>query len=146
MINRLMRFFSKEPLSDEGNACHDIRVAVCALFLEMSHIDGEFDQEERAHILSTLKSEYGLSERDAADLMDAANEELSGSIDLWRFTNLVNQYYSREEKLDIIETVWNIAYKDGRLDRHEDYLVHKLAQLLRLSHQELIDAKLRAKS
>jgi uncharacterized tellurite resistance protein B-like protein len=50
-----------------------------------------------------------------------------------------------EEKLQIIENVWRIAYADGRLDKHEDYLVHKLATLLRLSHKQLIEAKLKAK-
>ena len=39
--------------------------------------------------------------------------------------------------------VWKIAYADGRLDKHEDYLVHKLAKLLRLTHNQLIDAKLK---
>ena len=51
-----------------------------------------------------------------------------------------------EEKLQVIELVWEIAYADGLLDKHEDYLVHKLADLLRLTHQQLIEAKLKAKS
>ncbi len=45
----------------------------------------------------------------------------------------------------MVELVWDIAYADGSLDRHEDYFVHKLANLLRLTHRQLIDAKLRVK-
>jgi uncharacterized tellurite resistance protein B-like protein len=41
--------------------------------------------------------------------------------------------------------IWRIAFADGNLDKHEDYLVHKLAKLLRLTHKQLIEAKLRAK-
>ncbi len=84
-----------------------------------------------------------MSDEHAAALIESANKELEKSIDLWQFTNLINQNYSKEEKLQIIETVWKIVYTDGRLDKHEDYLIHKLAKLLRLSHKELIDAKLK---
>ena len=61
------------------------------------------------------------------------------------FARLINQNYNTAEKIQVIETIWAIAYSDARLDKHEDYLVHKLAGLLRLTHRQLIDAKLRVK-
>ena len=149
MIDLVKRFFSKDtkdaPVDQGKETTHDIRIATCALFLEMSQIDGEFSESERAHIISTLKKDYHLSDEYAVALLEASHEELEGSIDLWHFTNLINQNYSMEEKLEIIENIWRIAYTDGRLDKHEDYLVHKLAKLLRLSHKQLIEAKLKAK-
>ena len=45
----------------------------------------------------------------------------------------------------MLEAVWRVVYADGRIDKHEDYLVHQLANLLRLRHKELIDAKIRTK-
>jgi uncharacterized tellurite resistance protein B-like protein len=39
--------------------------------------------------------------------------------------------------------VWRVIYADGKLDKHEDYLVKKIAHLLNLRHREMIDAKLR---
>jgi uncharacterized tellurite resistance protein B-like protein len=149
MIDLVKRFFGKDekdkPVNKGKETAHDIRIATCALFLEMSQIDGEFSESERAHIISTLKKDYHLSDEYAVALLEASHEELEGSIDLWHFTNLINQNYSMEEKLQIIENIWRIAYTDGRLDKHEDYLVHKLAKLLRLSHKQLIEAKLKAK-
>jgi uncharacterized tellurite resistance protein B-like protein len=149
MIDLVKRFFrqnSRGGGKDEGGATpHDIRIATCAIFLEMSYVDGEFSNSEREYVVSILKRDFGLSDEHADSLLEAAYAELKESIDLWQFTNLINQNYSLEEKLQIIETVWNIAYTDGRLEEHEDYLVHKLAKLLRLNHKQLIDAKLRAK-
>jgi uncharacterized tellurite resistance protein B-like protein len=78
-------------------------------------------------------------------LLEASNEELKGSIDLWQFTNLINHNYSIEEKIRVVEMVWNVVYADGKLDKHEDYLVHKLATLFRLTHKQLIEAKLKVK-
>jgi uncharacterized tellurite resistance protein B-like protein len=121
----------------------DVRIAACALFLEMARADGEFSDEERRRILASLKNEYHLSEGDALELIQATDQELGQSIDLWQFTKRINQRYSDEEKISIIRMLWKIVYADGTLDKHERYLVHKLSGLLRLGHKELIDAKLR---
>jgi len=147
MIELVKKFFSKEnisPIPERNNgSSHDVRVATCALFLEMAYIDGEFNDSEKEQIIQTLKEDHWLSSDAVADLLKAAKEELKGSIDLWQFTNLVNQNYSLEEKIRIIEMVWQLAYTDGTLDKHEDYLLHKMANLLRLTHKQLIEAKLK---
>lgn len=149
MLDLVKRFFSPDTRGagthEDGATPQDIRIATCALFLAMSYVDGEFAESEREYVVSILKRDFGLSDEHAASLLEAAHGELKKSIDLWQFTNLINQNYSLEEKLQIIESIWRIAYTDGRLDEHEDYLVHKLAKLLRLNHKQLIDAKLRAK-
>jgi uncharacterized tellurite resistance protein B-like protein len=147
MIDLVRRFFEKGQgtgSADQGTTeSHDVRVAVCALFLEMANIDGKFSASEQDYVISLLKREYGLSDQHVVDLMEASQKGLKDSIDLWQFTNLINQNYSRDEKIQIIEMVWQIVYADGRLDKHEDYLVHKLAKLLRLTDKDLIDAKLK---
>ena len=148
MMVPVKRYFSKKSgggEEKERNDSHDPAVAMCALFLEMANIDGEFSDSEKESVISMMRSEYGLSDEIVEELMAAANEELEQSIDLWQFTNLINQNYSLAEKLRIIEMFWKVAYADGRLDSHEDYLIHKLGKLLRLSHKQLIDAKLKIK-
>jgi uncharacterized tellurite resistance protein B-like protein len=147
MIDLIKKFFDKKPVDGRRGknreGLHDVRVAACALFLEMANIDGEFSEQEKENIVAILKRDYGLAGEHADALLEAAHEELKGSIDLWRFARLVNQNYSQEEKISIIEILWQIIYTDGRLDKHEDYLVHKIAKLLRLTHKQLIDSKLK---
>ena len=146
MIDLVKRYFSKNARNEEDqdiDASHEIHIATCALLLEMANIDGEFSESERDGIISILKRDYQLSEEHALELIKASNEELHGSVDLWQFTNLINRNYPLEEKIRIIEMVWEIAYTDGKLDKYEDYLVHKLAKLLHLTHKQLIEAKLK---
>ncbi len=146
MIDLVKKYFGRSA-RDEGDqdvdASHDIRIATCALLLEMANIDGEFSDSERNRIISILKRDYQLSEKHALELIKASNKELDGSVDLWKFTNLINRNYPLEEKIQIIEMVWEIAYTDRKLDKYEDYLVHKLAKLLHLTHKQLIEAKLK---
>lgn len=147
MLEIMKKLFTQATDHDESplEKDHSLRVGVatCALFFEMAQIDGEFDESERTLILRILKKQFGFSEEQVVSIMKAAEEELEGSIDLWRFTSLINENYTMAEKIEVIEEVWRIAYTDGHLDKHEDYLVHKMADLLRLTHKQLIDAKLR---
>ena len=75
--------------------------------------------------------------------MAEADKALVESVDLWQFARLINETYSREEKIGIIETLWQVVFVDGKMDQYEDYLMHKMSKLLRLHHKELIDAKLK---
>ncbi|TFG92648.1 MAG: TerB family tellurite resistance protein [Syntrophobacterales bacterium] len=148
MIDIVKKFFGKKtkdgPAGKE-ESIHDIRIATCALLLEMSQIDGEFSESEREGILSIIKREYEVDDEHITAIIETADKELKGSLDLWQFTNLINHNYTQEEKIKIIEMVWHIAYTDGRLDKHEDFLVHKIANLLRLTHRQLIDAKIKVR-
>ncbi|MDX2498848.1 MAG: TerB family tellurite resistance protein [Desulfobacterales bacterium] len=147
MLDVVKRFFSKiteddsKTIEEERN--HDTRVATCALFVEMARIDETFTQAEMDAILSILKEKYGLSREHADALIAEADKALDESVDLWQFARLINENYSNEEKIEIIETLWKIVYVDGKMDKYEHYLMNKLATLLRLSHEQLIDAKLK---
>lgn len=147
MFNHLKAFFEKRNANGsttrDSASPDDIRMATCALLLEISHVDGKFSETEKDLIMDIFQRKYGLDQGKAVSLMEAARAELEESIDLWQFTNLINQNYSIEEKIGVIEMVWRIAYSDHVLDKHEDYLLHKLASLLHLSHDKLIDAKMK---
>jgi uncharacterized tellurite resistance protein B-like protein len=147
MRDMVKRFFGKvkglNSKTVDQKTHHDILVAVCALFVEMARLDETFTPTEMETILSILKEKYGLSQEHAEALIAEAERELKQSVDLWQFSNLINENYSNEEKVEIIETLWRIVYVDGKMDRYEHYLMKKLKNLLRLSHEQLIEAKLK---
>ena len=147
MLDIVKRFFSKSATETSKNVDqateHDVRIAACALFLEMARIDEKFTEAEMDTILSIVKEKYGLSPEHADALVAEADKELEESVDLWQFAGLINENYSTDEKIEIIETLWRIVYVDGKMDRYEHYLMNKLKNLLRLSHHQLIDAKLK---
>jgi uncharacterized tellurite resistance protein B-like protein len=147
MIDVVKKFFGKATAEVSKSANqhteHDIRVATCALFVEIARIDEKFTDEEMETILSILKEKYGLSQDHADALIAEAEKELDKSVDLWQFASLINANYSNEEKIEIIETLWRIVYVDGKMDAHEHYLMNKLQNLLRLTHDQLITAKLK---
>ena len=148
MIESIKNLFSEkmQPIGEENHPDQNkISIATCALLLEMAHSDSEFSAEENIHILEILKKNFDLAENDAEELMALADQERKESLDLWQFTNLINENYSREDKLKVVDTLWQVIYTDGRVDQHEDYLIRKLTNLLNLQHEDMIAAKIKTR-
>jgi uncharacterized tellurite resistance protein B-like protein len=147
MLKKITNFFSNSMSVETGrppaDIDHNIKVATCALLSEMAAIDNEFDQAERDRITGYFRTNFNLDESDISQLFELAKEQLNSRIDLWGFTNLINLNYSVEQKLKVIEMIWEVIYADGELSAHEDYLIHKLYKMLNLTHSQMIEAKLK---
>ena len=147
MLESLKRFFNKSKVDTSKNEKqvteHDVHIATGALFVEMARIDEKFTQTEVDTILAILREKYGLSQEHADALLAEADKELEESVDLWQFARMINENYSVDEKVEIIETLWQMVYVDGKMDQYEHYLMNKLKNLLRLSQDQLINAKLK---
>jgi uncharacterized tellurite resistance protein B-like protein len=145
MLDIVKQFLGKftEGTAVDQKQDHGILVAVCALFVEMARIDETFTPAEMQTILSLLKDKYGLSQEHANALVIKAENELKRSTDLWQFAKLINENYSIAKKIELIEMLWRIVYIDAKMDKYEHYLMDKLGKLLRLTHDQLIAAKLK---
>jgi len=147
MLDIIKRFFGPAESGDiaPSDPDRDLRVAVCALLVEMARIDEQFTKEEMTSILDILKDTYGLDREHADALVATADRELEESVDLWQFARRINENYAIEEKLKVIELMWRVVYVDGKMDAHEHYLMNKMKNLLRLSLDQLIEVKLAVK-
>ena len=139
---RLLESLIVQPEQKESERFDRIQVATCVILLEVAKFDFDFSSIEKETTKAILKHEFAIPEDAIEDLMKISEEKREDSVDLWAFTNVINQTFSREEKIKIIEAAWKIIYADDKLDKYEDHYVHVLADLLRLRHDELIDAKL----
>jgi uncharacterized tellurite resistance protein B-like protein len=121
-----------------------ITIATCVILLEMAGADSVFSQSERNKIRELLQNSIKLPPDEIEGILSIAEREREESVDLWAYTNLINEHFAAADKRRLVEMVWELAYADGRLDQNEDYLMHKLANLLNLKHEDLIAAKLKA--
>ena len=136
---------NSEQKGTNSNEAQDTHVALCVLLLEAAHVDGECSDEEMEHIVSTLTKECGIPRQDIEELIASSHHERNDAVDLFRFTRYMNNNFSKDKKITVMESVWRIIHLDSQLKAHEDHFAHKLANLLRLTHKDLIDAKLTAR-
>jgi uncharacterized tellurite resistance protein B-like protein len=120
-----------------------IKIATCVLLLEMANADGVFSHSEGEKLREILQNEVKLPANEIEDILSIAEREREESVDLFAYTNLINEQFSAADKQRLVEMIWELAYADDRLDQYEDYLVHKLGNLLHIKHENLITAKLK---
>ena len=148
MVAFLKKYFSGDQKLiskeiDHVDPAVKLRIATCAVLLEMANSDDEFSGEERIKIIEILRVKFGLSDENAHELIEISQGMIDKSIDIYGFTKIINKVYSPEEKMAVIEAIWQVIYADGQLSGHEDALVHKLSFLMGLKHEELIDVKIK---
>ncbi len=148
MLDAIKKFFGASMTppsnSEAGHSKKDVRLAACALLLELAHADDEFTEDERKHLVSAVRRQFGLDVAEADRLIDLAEQERAQAVDLWQFTNLIAESYSLGQKMVLAEIMWGLVYSDGELAGKEDYLMRKICNLLRLEPGYLAEARKRA--
>jgi uncharacterized tellurite resistance protein B-like protein len=138
MLDSIRAYFGtrlRHPGMDEQRAAADlqaarVRLAACALLLELAYADSEFTDGERAHIEGVLERHFALPAGEVRELIALAEHERRHSIDHFQFTHLVAEHYDLGQKLVLAEAMWGVILADGTIAAHEAYLVRKLANLL----------------
>ena len=121
-----------------------IQLACAALLIEVSKADFSLDAEETLAISDLIRQQFDLDPVAIDSLLKLAQEETDHSVSLYQFTRLVNDYYNYEQKLQLMSAMWQVAYADGDLDKYEEHLIRKVAELIYVSHKDFIRLKLTA--
>ena len=121
MLDRLVDFLAgrSAPAANAG-APDDVHLAVAALLIEAARMDSNFDASERATIESLLATKFDLSSEALNDVIAEAKRKVEYSAQYFPFTNAICKRMSIEERTEIIEMLWSVAYSDGVLDPHEE--------------------------
>jgi uncharacterized tellurite resistance protein B-like protein len=153
MLNSLKKFlfsddvgFNQTASSIESDAKkHKLEIATCALFIELAKADGNFSNEERDFIISTMKKCFNLNESEVDLIFELANEKVDKSVSVYEFTEELNKHFTQEEKDSVIKNLWRLIYNDKKLNAYEDSLIKKIGFTLNLEHKRIIDLKLSVK-
>ena len=122
----------------------DVRLAACALLLELANADGEFSAVERQRVLDILQRHFGVDADGADALMSEAASAARSSVDDFVFTRQVVREYDLGQRMVLAELMWQVVLADGVIDGNESYLMRKLANLLQLEPAFLSEARKRA--
>ncbi len=146
MLNKIRTFFATQLVRGEDKALsHNQRhLATAALLIEVASADSEFDSRELEALKAVLARKFELNAQQLQELTELAESEHQDATSLYQFTQLINQDCTPEEKYQLLSAMWEIAYADGNLDKYEEHLIRKVAELIYVPHHEFIRAKLEA--
>ncbi len=144
MLTKLQKFFNQHLQESEKNTAplaHRLQLACAALMVEMIHVDEKVTKQEENKIRDILKKSFNLSQTEIEELISLAHNEKHEAVDYHAFTSLLNEHYSQQQKIKLVEDLWLLAYADNQLDKYEEHLVRRLAELLHVPHQDFMQTK-----
>jgi uncharacterized tellurite resistance protein B-like protein len=120
---------------------HDIDLAAAALLVEVARADHEQGAEEEAAMGELLASSLDLSADEVRAVLGRAGDAVEEATSLFEFTRLVNEHYSIDEKRHLVRSMWQVALADRDLDKYEEHIIRRVAELIYLPHPEFIQTK-----
>jgi len=144
MLNKIQQFFASLAQDSEQQVTHSLETACAVLLCEVMKSDGLMADAEQQHLATVLSTEFSLTAMEVDDIIENAIHLSENANDFYQFTSILNQHYSTEQRVTIVELLWQLAFADGELSSIEEHTIRKIADLLHLRQSEYIDTKLKS--
>lgn len=146
MLKAIRDFFEDHILvetesSDRNTVEHGLNLATASLLIEMTRADFSVRPAERKAVEDAVQRVFRLDTAETRELVDLAEQEAAQATSLYEFTSLINEHFSADQKAQVVELLWEVAYADQHLDRYEEHLVRRVADLIHVPHRTFIRAK-----
>ena len=129
------RFGGSDPEQTEPTT-DPLALAATALLLEMARMDDHIDDDERARIATLVTWKFNLNPSTAAALIEMAEADSKDRADWYAYTAEIVDRTSPDERIEIVELLWDVAYADGTVHHLEANLVRRIAGLLFVSDKD----------
>ena len=147
MLKSIQNIFRhrNQKVSDSSEI-YQRELAYASLLVEVIKSDDKFDDREREKLFDVLSKKLKIRDDELQNFAELAKQKSDESTSLYEFTREINDKYEYDEKVKLIEDLWRIAYSDGQLDKYEDYVIRKIADLIYVTHSDFIKSKLSVKN
>ena len=144
MIATLRKFL--HDLTDVQSSQQDemsLQLACAVLLTEVMRADGKSESNERKAIIQQLSQHFSMPENELHEIIQHAEKVSEQATDFYQFTAKINTNYRIEDKIKIVEMLWQVANADGEISAIEQHTIRKIADLLHLRHNEYVRSKLK---
>ena len=137
MFQQLMRAF-QAPVPQRQP---DVKLSVAVLLVEAARQDDQFEPEERSVIATMLTQKFDMTAEECAALLTAAVARSEQMVQIQGHTSELLDVMTEQERIGVIEMLWEVAYADGVLDPEEDLLIRKVSGLIAVTDRERVLAR-----
>ena len=149
MIGKLKTLFEQIGAKDKNESITSPiskNLITAALMIEVMQEDFSLDEREQQAFISVLKQSFDLEKNEVIELEELAHAKVEEATSLYEFTRQINDNFSAGEKLELIQNMWRVAFADGEIDRYEDGVIRRVAELIYVAHSDFIRMKLEVKN
>jgi len=143
----MFNFFKKieEDNSQEQKYEFDIELVGCALGDEVAKADGNINSDELEKIKIELTKRSNTLGLDSEEVLKTIEIQSNESVSFNDFINQINDNFLQDQKLEMVEFLWQTAYADNVLDVDEERLIRRIADMIRIKDMQVLKLKHQAK-
>ncbi len=142
MFEQIIKFISTltdgESEQKDGISPDDVRLSAAALMYHVIQADGVMREVETERLEVLVRSENEVEGNELRALLAAAKTACDEAVDLYRFTSSLMRNLDKEQRLRLIELLWELVYSDGVRHELEDNVVWRISELLGVDSRERI--------
>lgn len=143
MLKRIQALFQNPAEETPEKAFDDVKIAAAALLVRAAVMDDVYGESEQDKIRAILKNTFELTDEETSELVALAIDEEHHAVDLHRWTQTLKDAYGLEERVQLIEELWEVVYADGKLNDYEASLLRRVAGLIYVPDREAGEARKR---
>ncbi|SEK95324.1 Uncharacterized conserved protein, tellurite resistance protein B (TerB) family [Colwellia chukchiensis] len=143
MLSKISTFFqSLGTAAEQSEKDISLELACSVLLCEVMLADGKQGPDEQQKLSELLQQQFHLSNQQTHEIISLALSLCENATDFYQFTKTINENYSLQQRITMVDLLWKMAYADGELASIEEHIIRKIADLLHLRHSEFIQTKL----
>ena len=145
----MFKFFKKEKKINSDSIeklSFELELTAAVLAYEVARSDGEISKDELSVLMLEIEKIAEKVGRDKNEIWKIVDAYSKDSISFHEFIEDINNNYSKDQKKDLLKTLWKTAFADGKLDVDEEKLVRRVADLIKIKDIEVLKLKHDAKN
>tara|TARA_B100001093_G_C26574566_1_gene904425 strand:- start:422 stop:871 length:450 start_codon:yes stop_codon:yes gene_type:complete len=139
----MFNFFRKKNKEDEiiKKPVFEVELTASVLAYEIARSDGDISKEELDVLLQELKKISYKVGKTEEEILSSIEKYSKDSVSFHEFVEDINNNFSKNDKMSLINFLWEVAYADFKLDVDEERLIRRIAELIRIKDIEVLRIK-----
>tara|TARA_B100000575_G_scaffold208748_1_gene170028 strand:- start:246 stop:671 length:426 start_codon:yes stop_codon:yes gene_type:complete len=135
----MFKFFKKKVVERESPKNLEL-IALCLIF-EVANADNDIDTREKDLILNKIKDSIDLSVLTEKEIFDVIKDQSQERVSFYDIIHDINNNLDKDKKIDILRTMWEVAYADKVLDVDEERIIRRSAEMLGIKPSIVLKTK-----
>ena len=138
----MFNFFKKKTQSvKETKNNFEVELTASILAYEIARSDGDISESELTLLHDEIKKITAKVGKNEEKILKIIEEYSKNSVSFYEFINDINKDYSKDDKLSLIQFLFDVAYADKILEVSEERLIRRIADLIKIKDIEVLKIK-----
>jgi uncharacterized tellurite resistance protein B-like protein len=145
----MFNIFKKKSTSEKAvtqSREFEINLIGSVLAYEVARSDGAVSEDELRNLVEEIDKISMNLKKNSKEIFKLIETHSNNSVSFYEFVEDINNNFSKDEKLDLIKYLWDIAYADNILDVNEERLIRRISDLIRIKDIDVLKLKDKARN